>query len=204
MAELIELEELNPFDAWYQNEFEPYYMRVFGAENYQFILDNIVAEVSPLGILNSKISKMCAYKAYVLTNPNGFKPNAHAMQISKVDAAFKVIEDKILSIISELNQPIEKFTVRVSTSQFNFGPINVAKEVSVDCDNFRFVTNGTVPQYPLNELPVTTTTVQPAPSAGSTIKVIEPTNTGSGGIIIGGIALAGLLLFLARKKNKNN
>ncbi|KGO89554.1 hypothetical protein Q764_07225 [Flavobacterium suncheonense GH29-5 = DSM 17707] len=147
---------------------------------------------------------MCAYKAYVLTNPNGFKPNAHAMQISKVNELLKPFEDKILSFVAESNQPIEKFTVRVSTSQFKYDPINVLNEVSVDCDNFRFVTNGTVPQYPLNESPVTTTTVQPAPSAESTIKVIEPTNTGSGGIIIGGIALAGLLLFLARKKNKNN
>ncbi|WP_117616524.1 NPXTG-anchored protein [Flavobacterium suncheonense] len=198
MTELINFEDSNPYDSWFRYEFEPYYERVFGSTNY------LLSGEFPLDAINYRVSKMCAYKAYVLTNPNGFKPNAHAMQISKVNELLKPFEDKILSFVAESNQPIEKFTVRVSTSQFKYDPINVLNEVSVDCDNFRFVTNGTVPQYPLNESPVTTTTVQPAPSAESTIKVIEPTNTGSGGIIIGGIALAGLLLFLARKKNKNN
>ncbi|ESU28389.1 hypothetical protein FLJC2902T_17440 [Flavobacterium limnosediminis JC2902] len=213
MDVLLEFEEMNVVDNWFAYQFEPYYKK------YNALMGsllNVFTSHDPFLVVNNSLSEMAAFKAYIKTNPNKFKPNAHLAQVAKVNEAFKIVEDRFYQYLSGLGYAVEKYTVNTSTANFKYDPIAMYGNVSALADNYRMAKsegNATVIP-PVNAIPipdmvppkeVTTTTSAPPRTNGETMVFETSKSTGGGGGLLLGLGIAAAILFFAtRKKDKKD
>lgn len=204
---LPEYEETTAVDSWYKYQFEPYYNRLveFIALWLQYQFSDTLLQK-----MNDKLLEMAAFKAYLTSNPNGFKPNAHYAQMQKVEEAFKIIELKIVSFLMSQGVTLEKFVTTANSSQFKYDPIVLESAFIGNAENYRLAvvrSDGSLlvtPNYPVDPAAnsETATTTQQATALPL---VAEPPaqSKSSTGMLVGlGLAAAIIFAIIKNKKDK--